>query len=111
MNALVAASPRIFQTCSPSISIRLPLGDETDTILKMSPIAFLVVILALLVVCQCETTRAPISDDALEKTLSDKRYLQRQLKCALGEAPCDPVGRRIKSKFLIIIVKNTHISD
>ncbi|XP_076260226.1 ejaculatory bulb-specific protein 3-like isoform X2 [Rhynchophorus ferrugineus] len=63
----------------------------------MSPIAFLVVILALLVVCQCETTRAPISDDALEKTLSDKRYLQRQLKCALGEAPCDPVGRRIKS--------------
>lgn len=52
------------------------------------------------------TTRAPISDDALEKTLSDKRYLTRQLKCALGEAPCDPVGRRLKSRF----VTSSHIS-
>lgn len=47
------------------------------------------------------TTRKPISDDAIETTLNDKRYLLRQLKCAVGEAPCDPVGRRLKSKFFV----------
>jgi hypothetical protein len=34
----------------------------------------------------------------------------RQLKCALGEVPCDPVGRRLKSKLYEIsqnsMVKN-----
>ncbi|KAJ4431765.1 hypothetical protein ANN_20370 [Periplaneta americana] len=40
--------------------------------------------------------RPKISDEALERALNDKRYLQRQLKCALGEASCDPVGRRLK---------------
>lgn len=44
------------------------------------------------------TARPEISDEALEMTLNDSRYLMRQLKCALGEAPCDPVGRRLKSK-------------
>ncbi|GAB0090666.1 Insect odorant-binding protein A10/Ejaculatory bulb-specific protein 3 [Sergentomyia squamirostris] len=43
------------------------------------------------------TTRPPISDDVLDKALQDKRYLMRQLKCATGEAPCDPVGKRLKS--------------
>lgn len=42
-------------------------------------------------------TKSQVSDEALEKALSDKRYLMRQLKCALGEAPCDPVGKRLKS--------------
>lgn len=46
------------------------------------------------------TTRPPISDEALEMTLNDRRYLMRQIRCALGEAPCDPVGRRLKSKFI-----------
>ncbi|XP_058059927.1 putative odorant-binding protein A10 [Anopheles bellator] len=43
------------------------------------------------------TVRSQVSDEALEKALSDKRYLMRQLKCALGEVPCDPVGKRLKS--------------
>lgn len=43
--------------------------------------------------------RPKISDEALERALNDKRYLQRQLKCALGEASCDPVGRRLKSEW------------
>lgn len=47
------------------------------------------------------TERPAISDDQIESTLKDKRYLHRQLKCALGEAPCDPVGRRLKSKYLL----------
>lgn len=50
------------------------------------------------------TTRPAISDDALEKALTDKRYLQRQLKCALGEAPCDPVGKRLKSELIFYII-------
>jgi len=41
--------------------------------------------------------RSRVSDEQLNMALSDKRYLTRQLKCALGEAPCDPVGRRLKS--------------
>jgi len=41
--------------------------------------------------------RSRISDEQLNMALSDKRYLIRQLKCALGEAPCDPIGRRLKS--------------
>ncbi|XP_066244995.1 ejaculatory bulb-specific protein 3-like [Euwallacea similis] len=49
------------------------------------------------------TTRPAISDEALEKSLTDKRYLQRQLKCALGEAPCDPVGRRLKSLAPLVL--------
>ena len=40
-----------------------------------------------------------ISDDQINIALNDERYLKRQLKCALGEAPCDLVGRRIKSKL------------
>lgn len=44
------------------------------------------------------TAKSQVSDEALEKALSDKRYLMRQLKCALGEVPCDPVGKRLKSK-------------
>ncbi|XP_050083993.1 putative odorant-binding protein A10 [Anopheles aquasalis] len=43
------------------------------------------------------TAKSQVSDEALEKALSDKRYLMRQLKCALGEVPCDPVGKRLKS--------------
>lgn len=44
-----------------------------------------------------QTGRARVSDEQLNIALNDKRYLTRQLKCALGEAPCDPVGRRLKS--------------
>ncbi|XP_074034835.1 chemosensory protein 1 isoform X2 [Leptinotarsa decemlineata] len=49
------------------------------------------------------TDRPSISDDALESTLKDKRYLLRQLKCAIGEAPCDPVGRRLKSLAPLVL--------
>lgn len=44
-----------------------------------------------------QSGRSRVSDDQLNMALSDQRYLRRQLKCALGEAPCDPVGRRLKS--------------
>lgn len=54
-------------------------------------------ILAAIVVVTAEQ-REQISDEALEMTLNDRRYLMRQLKCALNEAPCDPVGRRLKSE-------------
>lgn len=46
-----------------------------------------------------QSGRSRVSDEQLNIALSDKRYLNRQLKCALGEAPCDPVGRRLKSTF------------
>lgn len=49
---------------------------------------------------QDASNRTPISEDSLDAALSDRRYLMRQLKCALGEAPCDPVGRRLKSELI-----------
>lgn len=68
----------------------------------------LLVICALLVyVVTAETEetqagRSRVSDEQLNTALSDQRYLRRQLKCALGEAPCDPVGRRLKSACIVI---------
>nr|WBU77206.1 chemosensory protein [Odontothrips loti] len=47
--------------------------------------------------------RPPVSDAALDGALQDRRYLQRQLKCALGEAPCDPVGRRLKTLAPLVL--------
>ncbi|CAH1100352.1 unnamed protein product [Psylliodes chrysocephalus] len=49
------------------------------------------------------TERSSVSDDAIDATLKDKRYLMRQLKCALGEGPCDPVGRRLKSLAPLVL--------
>ena len=80
---------------------------------KRSAFLFQAVVLrcALLVACLFvvatlgapEDERRPkISDEALERALNDKRYLQRQLKCALGEASCDSVGRRLKSECFVI---------
>lgn len=51
------------------------------------------------------TTAKPasqVSDSELDKLLLDRRYLSRQLKCALGEGVCDPVGRRLKCKYYLI---------
>lgn len=68
---------------------------------------------ALLIVCalfiytvtaeteEGQSGRSRVSDEQLNMALSDQRYLRRQLKCALGEAPCDPVGRRLKSKYYV----------
>lgn len=52
---------------------------------------------------QQQQQRPKISDEALEHALNDKRYLTRQLKCALGEAPCDPVGRRLKTMAPLVL--------
>ncbi|XP_052891273.1 ejaculatory bulb-specific protein 3-like [Anopheles moucheti] len=74
---------------------------------RSSSLCWLVVGFGLLVVlmvqlisvtrAEATTARTQVSDEALEKALSDKRYLMRQLKCALGEVACDPVGKRLKS--------------
>ncbi|XP_024869332.1 ejaculatory bulb-specific protein 3-like [Temnothorax curvispinosus] len=50
-----------------------------------------------------QSGRSRVSDEQLNMALSDKRYLNRQLKCALGEAPCDPVGRRLKSLVPLVL--------
>ncbi|XP_003696927.1 ejaculatory bulb-specific protein 3 [Apis florea] len=50
-----------------------------------------------------QSGRSRVSDEQLNMALSDQRYLRRQLKCALGEAPCDPVGRRLKSLAPLVL--------
>lgn len=52
------------------------------------------------------TPKSSISDANLDAALQDNRYLTRQLKCALGEAPCDPVGKRLKSKITLMWVRD-----
>ncbi|CAH1397025.1 unnamed protein product [Nezara viridula] len=51
----------------------------------------------------CAESRPAVSDEALETALKDRRYLTRQLKCALGEGPCDPVGRRLKTYAPLVL--------
>ncbi|XP_063225048.1 ejaculatory bulb-specific protein 3-like [Bacillus rossius redtenbacheri] len=50
-----------------------------------------------------QARRPKVSDAQLDAALSDRRYLTRQLKCALGEAPCDPVGRRLKTLAPLVL--------
>ena len=79
----------------------------------MAPaIKFLILACALLAVTMAaesdnsdgqQSGRSRVSDEQLNIALSDKRYLTRQLKCALGEAPCDPVGRRLKSLVPLVL--------
>lgn len=57
-------------------------------------------------ICVGETQHPQVSDTALDDALNDKRFIQRQLKCALGEAPCDPIGKRLKSKLQYFL--NSH---
>ncbi|XP_067008420.1 putative odorant-binding protein A10 isoform X2 [Anabrus simplex] len=63
----------------------------------------LVLLVAVVAQAQQGNNRPKISDEALEHALNDKRYLTRQLKCALGEAPCDPVGRRLKTLAPLVL--------
>nr|AKI84399.1 CSP16 [Holotrichia parallela] len=47
--------------------------------------------------------RQQVSEEAIDRALKDNRYLMRQLKCAVGEAPCDPVGKRLKSLAPLVL--------
>ncbi|CAG9116901.1 hypothetical protein JYU34_015735 [Plutella xylostella] len=44
-----------------------------------------------------------MTDAQLDKTLSDKATMQRHLKCAMGEGPCDPVGRRLRTLAPLVL--------
>ncbi|KAI4497096.1 hypothetical protein M0802_007842 [Mischocyttarus mexicanus] len=69
----------------------------------------IMLLLACVLICNAQSTeedqtgRSRVSEDQLNMALSDQRYLRRQLKCALGEAPCDPVGRRLKSLAPLVL--------
>ncbi|CAH4022316.1 unnamed protein product [Pieris brassicae] len=65
--------------------------------------AHVFVFCALVAICVAETQRPPVSDTALDDALNDKRFIQRQLKCALGEAPCDPIGKRLKTLAPLVL--------
>ncbi|KAK9752117.1 Insect pheromone-binding family, A10/OS-D [Popillia japonica] len=62
-----------------------------------------------LVTCIVATTlampqnRPQVPEEAIDRALKDTRYLMRQLKCAVGEAPCDQVGRRLKSLAPLVL--------
>ncbi|KAG6461373.1 hypothetical protein O3G_MSEX012587 [Manduca sexta] len=63
-------------------------------------------LLVCVVVASCvaqQAQRPQVTDTALEDALNDKRFIQRQLKCALGEAPCDPIGKRLKTLAPLVL--------
>ncbi|KAL1117892.1 hypothetical protein AAG570_004205, partial [Ranatra chinensis] len=69
---------------------------------RFSLLTWLVLVVVLCgVVAAQGGTGGILSDETLETVLNDKRYLTRQLKCALGEGPCDSVGRRLKGEYTI----------
>ncbi|BES88222.1 chemosensory protein [Nesidiocoris tenuis] len=70
---------------------------NTSVLLKV------MVLLGCVAVCLCAEQRSAVSDEALEAALKDKRYLMRQLKCALGEGACDPVGRRLRTYAPLVL--------
>ncbi|XP_076236382.1 chemosensory protein 2 isoform X2 [Calliopsis andreniformis] len=76
----------------------------------MAPTIKLLFVACTLLVCATaaetekgEAGRSRVSDEQLNAALSDQRYLRRQLKCALGQAPCDPVGRRLKGLAPLVL--------
>uniref|UniRef100_A0A182VVT6 Chemosensory protein 1 n=1 Tax=Anopheles minimus TaxID=112268 RepID=A0A182VVT6_9DIPT len=81
------------------VSSRSSSSSSSSSICWLVGFSLLVVMVQLTSYAHAESTtaRTQVSDEALEKALGDKRYLMRQLKCALGEVPCDPVGKRLKS--------------
>ncbi|KAM3965635.1 chemosensory protein 16 [Aphomia sociella] len=62
-------------------------------------LVFCVVIYA----CAAQNERPQVTDTALDDALNDKRFIQRQLKCALGEGPCDPIGKRLKTLAPLVL--------
>uniref|UniRef100_A0A2A4J9W4 Chemosensory protein n=1 Tax=Heliothis virescens TaxID=7102 RepID=A0A2A4J9W4_HELVI len=64
---------------------------------------YALVLCCVVAACVAQTQRPPVSDSALEDALQDKRFIQRQLKCALGEAPCDPIGKRLKTLAPLVL--------
>lgn len=45
-----------------------------------------------------------MTDAQLDQILADKNIMQRHLRCALSQGPCDPVGRRLRSKFEHLLI-------
>ncbi|XP_023947292.1 uncharacterized protein LOC112052443 [Bicyclus anynana] len=64
---------------------------------------YVLVLCTLAATTYAADTRPAVSDTALEDALNDKRFIQRQLKCALGEAPCDPIGKRLKTLAPLVL--------
>nr|AIX97833.1 chemosensory protein [Cnaphalocrocis medinalis] len=63
----------------------------------------LLVVAAAACAYAAETAHPTVSDTALDDALNDKRFIQRQLKCALGEGPCDPIGKRLKTLAPLVL--------
>ncbi|CAH0588099.1 unnamed protein product [Chrysodeixis includens] len=44
-----------------------------------------------------------MTDAQLEQTLADRPTMQRHIKCALGDGPCDALGRRLRTLAPLVI--------
>ncbi|VVC24354.1 Insect odorant-binding protein A10/Ejaculatory bulb-specific protein 3 [Cinara cedri] len=46
-----------------------------------------------------------VNDNVLDKALNNKKFVDSQLKCAMGEGPCDNIGRKIKA-YAPLVLRN-----
>ncbi|XP_038221854.1 uncharacterized protein LOC119839573 [Zerene cesonia] len=46
---------------------------------------------------------AQMSDGQLERTLADRTTMQRHIRCALSEGPCDSVGVRLRTLAPLVL--------
>ncbi|XP_050441408.1 ejaculatory bulb-specific protein 3-like [Adelges cooleyi] len=52
---------------------------------------------------QSSTPFPQVPNDVLESALKDRRFVERQLKCATGTGPCDPIGRKLKVSAPLVL--------
>lgn len=63
---------------------------------------FVVVIMGQAEDIQQRGSPSRVTTAQIEAVLKNDRYLKRQLECALGRAPCDMVGKKLKGIFIYI---------
>ncbi|XP_041980795.1 uncharacterized protein LOC121734328 [Aricia agestis] len=60
-------------------------------------------IILLALVGLAQSAPAQMSDAQLERALTDRATMQRHLRCALNEGPCDPVGIRLRTLAPLVL--------
>ncbi|KAL4717235.1 hypothetical protein ACJJTC_017122 [Scirpophaga incertulas] len=62
-----------------------------------------VVIFVAMVLTVAAMAAPLMTDTQLDRTLADKSAMQRHLRCALHEGPCDVVGKRLRTLAPLVL--------
>lgn len=50
----------------------------------------------------------PMTPEQIEKLLSDRSYVQKQLGCVLGKGSCDQTGNQLRGKYTLDFIVHLH---